>query len=74
MKLAMLKMGQSGVIIDNHVTDGIKTRLRDIGFICGNTVECVGRKSCRGPYAYLVKGSVFVLRQNEAGLISVKPV
>lgn len=70
----MLEKGHCGIITDNYVSDSIKTRLWDIGFIRGTAVECVGRKSCCGPYAYLIKGSVFVLRQNEARLISVKTV
>ena len=71
MKLTMLEKGCCGVITENLVSDSIKTRLWDIGFICGSKVECVGKKSHHGPYAYLIKGSVFSLRHTEAKYISV---
>lgn len=71
MKLTELKLGHKGRIVSINPTSSIYTRLNDIGFTKGSTVECVLKSPLGDPIAYLVKGSVIALRRNNSDEIEI---
>lgn len=69
-KLSMLLPEHSAVICENNASDGIKARLCDIGLIEGTEVKCVGRSPCGGISAFLIRGAVIALRDEDSSLIT----
>ena len=69
-KLSMLLPGRSAIICKNNASSGIKARLCDIGLIEGTEVKCVGRSPCGGISAFLIRGAVIALRDEESSLIT----
>ena len=47
----------------------ITERLRDLGISDGEEVMCVMKSPLGEPSAYLIKGSVIALRQEDAGVV-----
>ena len=50
----------------------MKQRLIDIGFVDGTNVECVLISPYKNPKAYMVKGAVIAIRNEDAKFIEVK--
>lgn len=49
----------------------LRRRLRDLGFVPGAQVECLGRSPLGDPAAYRVRGAVVALRRRDAQLIAL---
>jgi len=47
----------------------ITDRLRDLGITEGEEVRCVMKSPLGEPHAYMIKGSVIALRQEDAGVV-----
>ena len=45
--------------------------MQDIGLIDGTRVECLRKASCGDPVAYLIRGAVIALRNEDAKKIFV---
>ena len=69
-RLSMLFPGRSAVISENNASEGIRARLYDIGLIEGTEVKCVGRSPCGGISAFLIRGAVIALRDEDSSLIT----
>ena len=63
--------GQKGRIQTIGHLDSMKRRLQDLGFIKGSVVECVGISSFGDPIAYLVKGAVIAIRNEDAKKVMI---
>ena len=50
----------------------LRQRLMDIGFLEDTEIECVGISPLGDPAAYLVRGAVFALRQEDSRCIVVR--
>lgn len=50
----------------------LRRRLRDLGFVPGAQVECLGRSPLGDPAAYRVRGAVVALRRRDAQLIALR--
>lgn len=72
MPLSELENGSVGIIDENRLTGGIRQRLYDLGFCDGGVVECVGESMFKNPRAYLIKGSVFAIRNEDAKRIILR--
>ena len=62
-----------------HVTqlrnDGsMRRRLQDLGLIEGTRVECLQRSPSGDPTAYLIRGAVIALREEDSSKIMVRAV
>ena len=71
MRLTELKVGDCGVITEVSPLSQIYKRLTDIGFTNGSTVKCVLNSPLGEPKAYLIKGTVIALRQENTDEIKV---
>lgn len=52
--------------------NGMARRLKDLGFVPGNEIECVLKGKKDGMHAYLVRNAVIALRASTAREILVK--
>jgi len=65
-KLNCLEVGQNARICNLLTNDSMRRRLQDIGFIEGANVECVRKGPSGDPIAYLIKGAVIALRNEDS--------
>ena len=52
--------------------DGMRRRLMDIGLVPETKVECVGQSPAGDPKAYLIRGAVIAIRNDDASDIFIK--
>ena len=69
-KLHHLPKGCSATIISLTAKGITRRRLLDLGFTEGSIVETVRKSPLGDPTAYLIRGSIIALRQEEAALIN----
>ena len=69
--LSCLPLGKYGVINSICVSPQIKRRLLDIGFIEGTRLLCVLKNPSGDPSAYLVRGAVIALRDEDSSQIFI---
>ena len=67
-----LKRGQKGIIARLTVCDDMRRRLQDMGLIEGTVVECVGKSPLGDPTAFLIRGAVIALRNEDSVRVLIK--
>lgn len=72
VRLSELRKGETGEIVSVQVSDDIKKRLVDLGFVPGTIVECLGKSPFGEPAAYWIRGTVIALRKEEGEGIWIK--
>ena len=72
MDLSKLKKGQCAVVRDIIADDSMRRRLQDIGLIQGTNVTCVQKSPLGDPTAYLIRGAIIALRQEDSSCVKVK--
>jgi ferrous iron transport protein A len=77
VRLSELHVGQGGVVRqvdDQSPGDAIARRLRDLGFVAGESVRLVARGPLgREPLLVQVGFTRFALRSSEAGRVRISP-
>ncbi len=71
MCLSDVKPRQKASVVSLE-SEGICRRLLDIGLTKGATVECIGKSPCGDPKAFLIRGAVIALRNDDAKKVIVK--
>ena len=71
VSLNTLKVGEQARVdsLDFHADN--RRRMQDIGLIDGTEVECLRKAACGDPVAYLIRGAVIALRNEDAAKIFV---
>ena len=72
MNLSELKKGQKCIIYGPQSPKNINRRLMDIGLVDNTLVECVETSPFGDPKAYLIRGAVIALRQEDCTNIIIK--
>lgn len=72
IKLSSLKIGESGIIDSLENRGMMRRRLIDLGFAKGSETACVGVAPLGDPKAYLIKGTVIALREEDSSKINVE--
>ena len=72
-KLSDLSPGEKGRVLTLNSGEGIRRRLLDIGLIPGTLVTCVFKSPWGDPSAYLIRGALIALRNEDADKITVSP-
>ncbi len=72
--LSELEIGKKGIIQSLDLESGIKRRLLDLGLTKGTIVTCMMRSPLKDPTAYLVRGSLFAIRKEDASKIKIHRV
>lgn len=74
MNLFELQSGQT-CLIDEILIDGsMRRRLLDLGLTQNTKVKCVGKSPLGDPKAFLIRGAVIALRQEDCQKILIKDV
>ncbi len=71
--LDQLKPGQSGQIVRIDGVDGIAARLREMGFVPGQSVEFLRCAPLGDPLKCSIQGSRIALRSGEARRVYIQP-
>ena len=66
MTLSALPLGESAYVTYISVRPDMAHRLADLGLVPGTRVTCLARSPTGNPAAYLIRGSLIALRQNDA--------
>lgn len=66
LSLSGLEVGEGGWVSEILVSGGMRRRLMDIGLIEGTYVQCLQRSPSGDPVAYLIRGAVIALRNEDA--------
>ena len=72
MKLSELKLGDCAYVTSISNRSCISRRLLDIGLIPGTKVECVLISPVQNPKAYMIRGAVIAIRNEDAFDIDVE--
>ena len=70
-KLSDLKVGEFGTVLSIDTDEKIKRRLLDIGLVPGTKVECLLKSPLGEPKAYIIRGCIFVLRNEDTKKITI---
>lgn len=71
--LDQLSEGQSAIIIAVSASEQIQSRLQDLGFISGTRIQCLHKSYAQDNTAFLIRGTVIALRQEDAQNIQILP-
>ena len=63
--LDLLQPGECSILRELKNRGPMRRRLRELGFVEGTSVQCVGRSPGGDPKAYLVRGTVIALRRDD---------
>lgn len=69
--LDLLTKGQSATVAEVSASGSLKRRLLDIGLVEGTTVECVGQSPLGDPKAFLIRGAVIAIRNQDSNRIII---
>lgn len=72
MKLHEISIGEKVYVVNISSNSNIYRRLLDIGLIPGTKVECVLISPANNPKAYMIRGAVIAIRNEDAKFIDVK--
>lgn len=61
-----IKTGETAVVQRLAAHGSMRRRLLDIGLVEGTAVSCVGRSPCGDPAAYLIRGAVIAIRDDDS--------
>lgn len=73
MKITLnnLPLSKEGKIISLEVNESLKRRLLDLGLVYNTKIKCLYKSTFNDPKAYLVRGSVIALRDEDANKIYI---
>ncbi|MBQ9314009.1 MAG: ferrous iron transport protein A [Clostridia bacterium] len=72
MKLSEIKLGEEVCVTKISKESSITRRLLDIGLIPGTKVECVLVSPMKNPKAYMIRGAVIAIRNEDAADIEIE--
>ena len=70
--LNALDIGDSATVLLLENSGSIRRRLQDIGIVEGTEIECVLKAPSGDPSAYLIKGAVIAIRNDDSKKIFVR--
>lgn len=71
--LSDVKVGQEALVKKLETAGSMRRRLYDIGLIENTPVKCLGRSPAGDPAAYLIRGAVIAIRNEDSKNIIVVP-
>ena len=67
--LNKLQIGEKATVSELLTKDHMRRRFSDIGLIKGTEVECVGISPAGDPKAFLIRGAVIAIRNDDSGTV-----
>lgn len=74
MTLKELNIGEKAIVKNIRDDCLMKQRFIDIGIIEGTKIECVLLSPGKNPKAYMIKGAVIAIRNEDAKFINIERV
>ena len=71
-RLNDLNVGESALVYKIMSRSDMRQRFLDIGLIESTPVECVGQSPADDPKAYIIRGAVIAIRNDDASDILIK--
>ena len=72
MTLNELNVGEKALVKEISNNSLMKQRFIDIGIVSGTKVECVLMSPGKNPKAYIIKGAVIAIRNEDAKFIEIE--
>ena len=72
--LNYLKDGYSGKVAKLDIDGSMRRRLQDIGLVEGTEIKCLMHAPSGDPVAYLIRGAVIALREEDSRRIFIQLV
>lgn len=72
MTLNELKLSEKAIVKNISELSSMRQRFIDIGIICGAKIECVLVSPGKNPKAYMIKGAVIAIRDEDAKFIYIE--
>lgn len=72
LTLDKLEIGQKCKIVSLNSTGSIRRRLLDLGLISDTEIEALHQSPSGDPIAYLIRGAVIALRNEDSSQISIE--
>lgn len=69
--LSQTKAGATSIIDSINSSEHMRRRLLDLGFSKGTLIKCVGSSPAGDPVAYMIRGTIIALRNEDACQIIV---
>ena len=73
LRLSHIKKGESCVIKTIFSHPGMRRRLQEMGIVPGTLVKCMYKSPFGDPTAYLIRGTLVALREDDSENILVVP-
>lgn len=73
-RLCDIVPGTCGKVVSVAHKNAISARLHDLGLVPGTVVECIMQSPFGDPTAYLIRGAVIALREEDAELVTVEVI
>lgn len=70
--LSSLKPGEKAIVSELKSDSDMRRRLLDIGLIKDTQIECVGKSPLGDPSAYLIRGAVIAIREDDGKKIMLQ--
>ncbi len=67
--LCNMEKNECAAVVRLETKGELRHRLMDIGLVEGTTVECVRKSPAGDPKAYLIRGAVIALRNEDAATV-----
>lgn len=67
-----INIGERAVVSRLRTHGSMRRRFLDIGLVEGTEVECVGRSPSGDPAAYLIRGAVIAIRDDDSRDILIR--
>jgi len=74
LNLAKLKNGKKGKIVSINLAGPIRRRLFDLGLVPGTVVESMFDSFLKDPTAYMVRGKLVGIRQQDAQMVVIENI
>lgn len=72
--LSSLPVGKSGVVYSLSVSGSDRRRFLDLGIVSGTEISALHTSPFGDPTAYLIRGAVIALRQEDAAKINMDTI
>ena len=72
LSLDLLEIGKKASVMSVNSDELIKRRLLDMGLVENSIVECILESPFKDPRAYLIKGALVAIRNDDAKKIVVR--